>query len=55
MPVDFSIEEGSVNLGNDATPMILIGHFRRSTGSINYTDVCIFGTEPVRHRTDVAV
>lgn len=41
MPIDFSIEEGSINLGNDATPMVLIGHFHRSTGSVNYTDVSL--------------
>lgn len=39
MPLDFSIQQGSLILGNDATPSVLIGHFERSTGGINYTDV----------------
>lgn len=37
--MDFSIQQGSLILGNDATPSVLIGHFDRSTGSVNYTDV----------------
>ena len=37
--MDFSIQEGSLILGNDATPSVLIGHFARATGGVNYTDV----------------
>lgn len=39
MPMDFSIQQGSLILGNDATPSVLIGHFDRATGGVNYTDV----------------
>lgn len=39
LPVDFSIDQGSVILGNDATPMVLIGDFKRSSGSIAVTEV----------------
>lgn len=43
MPMDFSIQQGSLVLGNDATPSVLIGHFDRSTGGLNYTDVSSAG------------
>lgn len=39
MPMDFSVQQGSLILGNDATPSVLIAHFERSTGGVNYTDV----------------
>lgn len=52
MPIDFSIQQGSLILGNDATPSVLIGHFDRSTGSVNYTDV---SDKHLSHNADTVV
>jgi hypothetical protein len=38
-PIELRIEKGSVILGSDATPMILIADFRSATGTVEITDV----------------
>jgi hypothetical protein len=41
LPVDLDIESGSVVLGSDASPMVLIGDFKRADGTLHVTDVSI--------------
>lgn len=39
MPVELRIVTGSIVLGSDATPMVLVGDFRRAEGSLNVVEV----------------
>jgi hypothetical protein len=39
LPIDLDIESGSVVLGSDASPMVLIGDFKRANGTLHVTDV----------------
>jgi hypothetical protein len=39
-PVELSLKQGSVVLGNDATPSVLIAHFLTATGTISHLEVC---------------
>jgi hypothetical protein len=38
-PVEVTIKQGSVILGNDATPSVLIAHFTSAKGTLNSVDV----------------
>ncbi|WWC67272.1 uncharacterized protein I206_101180 [Kwoniella pini CBS 10737] len=38
LPIDLRIVTGSVVLGSDATPMVLIGNFKRAEGTVEVTD-----------------
>jgi hypothetical protein len=38
-PIEISLKQGSVILGNDATPSVLIAHFLSATGTVNHVDV----------------
>lgn len=39
LPVDIRVQTGSIILGSDATPMLLIGSFKRAEGKLEITDV----------------
>lgn len=39
LPIEFVVEKGSLVLGSDATPMVLIGDFKRATGIMEITEV----------------
>lgn len=39
LPIDINIETGSVVLGSDASPMVLIGDFKRADTTLHVTDV----------------
>ena len=41
LPVELTIVQGSVVLGSDATPMILLGDFKRANGLIEIIDVSL--------------
>jgi hypothetical protein len=38
-PIEISLKQGSVILGNDATPSVLIAHFLSATGTVNHVEV----------------
>jgi len=38
-PIEISLKQGSVVLGNDATPSVLIAHFLSATGTANHLEV----------------
>jgi hypothetical protein len=38
-PMEISIHQGSVILGNDATPSVLIAHFSTAHGTVNHVEV----------------
>ena len=38
-PIQISLKQGSVVLGNDATPSVLIAHFLTATGTVNHLEV----------------
>lgn len=40
LPVAIKIYSGSVILGSDATPMVLIGDFKKAEGVLSVSDVC---------------
>lgn len=39
LPIDLKVQTGSVILGSDATPMLLIGDFKRAEGTLEITEV----------------
>ena len=39
LPIELRIVTGSMILGSDATPMVLIGDFTRAEGTLGITDV----------------
>lgn len=39
LPIDIVVETGSVVLGSDASPMVLIGDVKRANGTLHITDV----------------
>jgi hypothetical protein len=41
LPIELNVEKGSVVLGSDATPMVLIGDFRRADGTMEISNVSV--------------
>jgi hypothetical protein len=39
--MEISIHQGSVILGNDATPSVLIAHFSTAHGTVNHVEVSL--------------
>jgi hypothetical protein len=43
LPMELRIVTGSIVLGSDATPMVLIGDFKRAEGVVEVTEVSHWG------------
>ncbi len=42
LPIEIKVISGSVVLGSDATPMVLVGDFMRVEGVLSISDVSLF-------------